>query len=180
MSSKFSPVAKPSLTQDSAALGEASSNLPPRPQHFITRGDGSITPLIAVDELPESIRIIGVPAVISQAATLNMMNLGVQARSQTKYIVEMPEDSGSGNTCDLSQRSITTGGNLQSPEKRFGPLKTIKREEGKTVTGANEVEEWRLGVNSIDETQVCIAMPPIEKCGKFHFHVFAHAFKGCY
>lgn len=159
MSSAFSPVARLSLAHDSTALGEASSNLPPRPQHFITRGDGSITPLIAVDELPESMRIVGVPAIISQAATLNMMNLGVQARSQTKYIVEMPEDSGSGNTSHLSQRSTTTGGNFQSPGKRVGRVKTIKTEERKTAAGVNEVEEWRLGVNSIDETQVCVATP---------------------
>lgn len=167
MNSAFSPVAKSSLNHDSTALGEASSNFPPRPQHFLTRGDGSITPLIAVDELPDSMRIVGVPAVISQAATLNMMNLGVQARSQTKYIVEMPEDSGSGNTCNLSQRSTTTGGNFQSPDKRFGPLKTIQREEGKTVAAVHEVEEWRLGVNSIDETQVYIATCPMEKSGDF-------------
>lgn len=167
MNSAFSPVVKSPLTHDSIALEEASSNLPPRPQHFLTRGDGSITPLIAVDELPESIRIIGVPAVISQAATLNMMNLGVQARSQTKYIVEMPEDSGSGNTCNLSQRSTTTGGNFQSPEKRFGPLKTIKTEERKPAARANQVEEWRLGVNSVDETQVCIAILPVEISGYF-------------
>ena len=177
MSSAFSPVAKSSLTHDSTALEGASSNLPPRPQHFITRGDGSITPLIAVDELPESIRIIGVPAVISQAATLNMMNLGVQARSQTKYIVEMPEDSGSGNTCNLSQRSTTTGGNFQSPEKRFGPLKTIQTEQRKTAAGVNEVEEWRLGVNSVDETQVRMQYSP-PKLLVFHFRAFAHVFKG--
>lgn len=159
MSSAFSPVAKLSFAHDSTAPGEASSNLPPRPQHFITRTDGSITPLIAVDELPESMRIVGVPAIISQAATLNMMNLGVQARSQTKYIVEMPEESGSGNTSHLSQRSTTTGGNFQSPGKRVARLKTIKTEERKTAAGVHEVEEWRLGVNSIDEAQVCVATP---------------------
>lgn len=190
MSSTFSPAAKSSLTYDTTAPGQASSNLPPRPQHFITRGDGSITPLIAVDELPESIRIIGVPAIISQAATLNMMNLGVQTRSQTKYIVEMPEDSGSGNTCNLSQRSITTGGNFQSLDKRFGLLKTIKREEDEeeeenTAAGVNEVEEWRLGVNSVDETQVRIAIPPpqspsllrVKKFGDLTSTRFAHALK---
>lgn len=156
MSSTFIPAAKSPLTHDSTALGEGSSNLPPRPQHFIARPDGSITPLIAIDELPESIRIVGVPAVISKAATLNMMNLGVQARSQTKYIVEMPEDSGSGNTCDLSQRSTNTGGNFQSLERRFGVSKVMRKEENNTA-GVNEVEEWRLGVNSVDETQVRMA-----------------------
>ena len=158
MNSMLSPAARSSLIHNSTASGEASSNLPPRPQHFITRSDGSITPLIAVDELPESIHIIGVPPIISQAATLNMMNLGVHTRSQSKYIVEMPDDSGSGNTCNLSQRSTTTGGNFQSLEKRIGPVKTIKPEEENTVAGVNEVEEWRLGVNSVDETQVCIAI----------------------
>lgn len=163
MSSILSPAASSSLTHDSTALREASSNLP-RPHHFITRGDGSITPLIAVDELPESIRIVGVPAVISQAATLNMANLGVQARSQTKYIVEMPEDSGSGNTGNLSQRSTTSESNFILHEKRFGPLKTIKVEEN-TAAGVHDVEEWCLGVNSVDETQV--QQCPVKISGDF-------------
>ncbi len=152
MSSKASQAASSSHTHESKATREANSNLP-RPHHFITRGDGSITPLIAVDELPDSIRIVGVPAIISRATTLNMMDLGVQARSQTKYIVEMPEDSGSNNTGNVSQRSTTTESIFLSREKRDEPLNTAKV-EGNTSSGVNDVEQWCLGVKTVDETQV--------------------------
>lgn len=169
MSCKVSQAVSSPLTNESTATGKTTSSIP-RPQHFIKRIDGSITPLIAVDELPESIRIVGVPAVISQATTLNMVDLGVQARSQTKYIVELPEDSGSGNTGNLSQISTTTESIFHLQERRCEPLKTVTVEE-KTASGVDDVEQWRLGVKTVEknvvETQVpkiprskCPAIPP--------------------
>ena len=152
MSTQISQTAAFSLAHESATPGEGTANIP-RPQHFITRGDGSITPLIAVDELPDSVRIVGVPAAISQAMTFNMVNLGVQARSQTKYIVEMPEDSGSGNTGNVSQPSTTTGSSFQLQEKQSESQRPIRVEEN-TAAGVTEVEQWRLGVKTVEETQV--------------------------
>lgn len=167
MSSKASQAASSLLTCKLAGSGEANPNLP-RPQHFVTRGDGSITPLIAVDELPESIRIVGVPAIISQAATLNMMDLGFQERIRTKYIVEIPEDTGSGNTGNPSQKSSKTESIIILQEKRDEPPKTTGMEEN-TVSGVDDVEQWRLGVKTVDETQVC--HHPIKVFGDFSIHL---------
>lgn len=153
MTTEISQKAPSFLIHGSMAPGEATVDIP-RPQHFITRGDGSITPLIAVDELPESIRIVGVPAVISQATTLNMVDLGFLARSSTKYIVEMPEDSGSGNTGNISQKSTTTESLFHLQRKRLEPLVTAVTAGRNNASGGREVEQWRLGVNTVHETQV--------------------------
>ena len=61
---------------------------PLRPQFFCTRPSGTLTPLIAVDELPTGITIRGVPRVLSASETQGMTSLGtVSPRSQT-YVVE--------------------------------------------------------------------------------------------
>ena len=181
MSSKVSQTVSSPLNNESTATGNPTLSIP-RPQHFIKRIDGSITPLIAVDELPESIRIVGVPAVISQATTLNMVDLGVQARSQTKYIVELPEDSGSGNTGNLSQVSATTESIFRSQEKRCKPPTNIRVEE-KTASEVNDVEQWRLGVKtvekSVDETQVP-QYPCSKVFGDSTSNPAADVFQGCY
>ena len=58
--------------------------LPLRPQHFVSRQDGSLTALIAVDELPPFIAIHGVPRVMSQSDTQGMTSLGtLPYRGQT-------------------------------------------------------------------------------------------------
>lgn len=59
-------------------------SLPLRPQHFVSRQDGTLTALIAVDELPPFIAIHGVPRVLSQGDTQGMTSLGMlPARGQT-------------------------------------------------------------------------------------------------
>ena len=61
---------------------------PLRPQYFISRQNGTLTPLIAVDELPPSLNIQGVPRVLSHSDTHGMTSLGtVSARGQY-YIVD--------------------------------------------------------------------------------------------
>ncbi|PKY07425.1 hypothetical protein P168DRAFT_279397 [Aspergillus campestris IBT 28561] len=61
---------------------------PLRPQFFCTRPNGTLTPVIAVDELPTGITIRGVPRVLSASETQGMTSLGtVSPRSQT-YVVE--------------------------------------------------------------------------------------------
>ncbi|KAL9597610.1 MAG: hypothetical protein Q9219_005049 [cf. Caloplaca sp. 3 TL-2023] len=65
----------------------------PRPHFFIHRPDQSITPLVAVDELPDYIRITGVPAIMTQADTEAMMSLGVKERSLGQYNVQWVKSS---------------------------------------------------------------------------------------
>ncbi|KAL4733420.1 hypothetical protein BDV11DRAFT_213883 [Aspergillus similis] len=59
-----------------------------RPQFFCTRPNGTLTPLIAVDELPAHITIHGAPRVLSPNETQGMTSLGaVRTRGQF-YSVE--------------------------------------------------------------------------------------------
>ena len=60
----------------------------PRPTHYIFRPDGTITLMIAVDELPGNIRISGVPSSIAPADTQGLTSLGVYPRAGSLYIVE--------------------------------------------------------------------------------------------
>lgn len=138
----------PPLTAQSMSVSNTASTSP-RPQYFVSRVDGTLTPLIAVDELPPSVRIIGVPAVISQAETLNMMSLGVKDRSQSQYVVEMLNSSaGDTSKCSNSTESIP-----RVLEKQIPILEPVAK---KAEVGVKDVEEWRNGVKSDDETQVRI------------------------
>ncbi|KAL4896818.1 hypothetical protein BDV59DRAFT_199163 [Aspergillus ambiguus] len=59
-----------------------------RPQFFCTRPNGTLSPLIAVDDLPSHISIRGVPRVLSPNDTQGMTSLGtVDPRAQS-YVVE--------------------------------------------------------------------------------------------
>ncbi|KAL8720517.1 MAG: hypothetical protein Q9225_002639 [Loekoesia sp. 1 TL-2023] len=79
----------------------------PRPHFFISRPDHSITPLIAVDELPDYVRINGVPATMTQADTQAMMSLGVKERSLGQYEVQVVELSRS-SSCEGPAKSSDT------------------------------------------------------------------------
>lgn len=70
----------------------------PRPQYFISRPDHTITPLIAVDELPDYIRIDGVSPVMSQADTHAMTSMGVKERSTGRYDVHLVKLSSSSSS----------------------------------------------------------------------------------
>lgn len=64
--------------------------MPPvlRPQFFCTRPNGTVTALVAVDELPPHISIRGIPRALSSNDTQGMTSLGtVNGRSQT-YVVD--------------------------------------------------------------------------------------------
>lgn len=61
---------------------------PLRPQFFCTRPNGTVTPLIAVDELPSHIAIRGVSRALSANDTQGMTSLGtVNSRNQS-YVVD--------------------------------------------------------------------------------------------
>jgi hypothetical protein len=56
---------------------------PNRPQFFCTRPDGSLTPLLAVDELPPGLVIQGLPRALTAGDTQGMTSCGlVSARSE--------------------------------------------------------------------------------------------------
>ncbi|PGH20763.1 hypothetical protein AJ80_03524 [Polytolypa hystricis UAMH7299] len=61
----------------------------PRPQFYITRLDGTNAALIAVDELPESVNIHGVPRALPQEDTNGMMYLGTVAARNQYYVINV-------------------------------------------------------------------------------------------
>lgn len=63
----------------------------PRPKHFITRPDGTMTPLIALDEMPDDVRIMNVPTTLTPEQTAGMMSMGMEPKSTGKYSVEVTE-----------------------------------------------------------------------------------------
>ncbi|GES60993.1 hypothetical protein ATEIFO6365_0006045400 [Aspergillus terreus] len=59
-----------------------------RPQFFCTRPNGTLTPLIAVDDLPSHISIRGVPRILSPNDTHGMTSLGTVSPRAQSYVVE--------------------------------------------------------------------------------------------
>jgi hypothetical protein len=65
----------------------------PRPSYFLVRTTGDVVPLIAVDELPLGVDLIGVPRSLDLDETIGMLNLGLQRSTGSCYqIVKRMED----------------------------------------------------------------------------------------
>lgn len=158
---------EPSLTPPTSTRSPATMSNSPRPRYFISREDGTITPLIAVDELPPSLHIVGVPAKISPAKTCNMISLGVEKHSQACYATLMndaPCSSTSGirplgtaateaDTNVSSEKSLKN----RSSEKHSESLHNDVFDNGKQAK-VEGIESWRHGVNGIDKTQVIYSL----------------------
>lgn len=61
---------------------------PLRPQFFCSRPNGTLTPLIALDELPAHISIRGIPRTMSPGDTIGMTSLGTVLPRAHFYIVD--------------------------------------------------------------------------------------------
>ncbi|CAG8971289.1 hypothetical protein HYALB_00001456 [Hymenoscyphus albidus] len=68
----------------------------PWASHFIVRKTGQIVPLIAVDELPPSLHIDGVPRYLSIVETKGMLKLGLQEEREGYYRVTRGEAKSKG------------------------------------------------------------------------------------
>ncbi|KAF7928369.1 hypothetical protein EAE99_005126 [Botrytis elliptica] len=68
--------------QDHTVQGLSSSAQGPRPGYFIVRKTGQVVPLVAVDELPPGVDLIGVPRNLDLVETGGMLNLGLQGGAQ--------------------------------------------------------------------------------------------------
>jgi hypothetical protein len=64
------------------------------PGYFIVRTTGEVVPLIAVDELPPGIDIVGVPRSLDLEGTIGMLNLGLQRSSGSFYQIYKSRDNG--------------------------------------------------------------------------------------
>ncbi|KAL8739207.1 MAG: hypothetical protein Q9181_000098 [Wetmoreana brouardii] len=111
----------------------------PRPHFFISRPDHTITPLIAVDELPDYVRIAGVPAAMTQADTQAMMSLGVKERSMGHYDVHLVKSSSSTNYEEHTGSSGVSESDLPSNPSAgaVGTESSEKLHDGMEATLAN-------------------------------------------
>lgn len=115
----------------------------PRPQYFVAREDGTLTPLVAVDELPTLVHIVGAPATISPAETQNMTSLGLKERSSRRYKVSFPGSTRTTSTLSVTNSSIEEI--KRSTEDVDVSAADVKKGGRADVLS---VENWRQGVKS--------------------------------
>lgn len=77
---------------------ESSQKYKPWPAYFLVRNTGEVVPLIAVDELPPGIDLVGVPRSLDLEETTGMVNLGLQRNTGTYYQIV----SGDGHIDELA------------------------------------------------------------------------------
>jgi len=114
----------------------------PRPQYFVAREDGTLTPLIAVDELPETVQIAGVPATLSPAGTMNMTSLGLKERSTNRYTVSYLGAAGPSAT---PSETTASAEETDRPIEEIGAPATKATKKGGRFKLAG-MENWRQGV----------------------------------
>lgn len=114
----------------------------PRPQYFVAREDGTLTPLIAVDELPETVQIVGVPATLSPAGTMNMTSLGLKERSTQRYTVSYLGVAGPSAT--PSETTASAEETDRPVEEIVAPAANATKKGGRLKLAG--MENWRQGV----------------------------------
>jgi len=65
--------------------GHTAGKSKPWPAYFIGRKTGEVVPLIAVDELPPGMDLVGIPRSLGLEETVGMLNLGIQRSSGAFY-----------------------------------------------------------------------------------------------
>lgn len=75
----------------------------PRPKYFIVRKSGEVVPLVAVDELPLGVDLVGVKRNLDLLETGGMLNLGLQSEGEGGFygLVGLEEDEDEGEDGDL-------------------------------------------------------------------------------
>jgi hypothetical protein len=109
-----------------------------RAQFFCSRPDGTLTPLVAVDELPANISIRGVPRVLSPSETQGMTSLGsVDSRGQF-FTVE--------GAAAMASRPPSTGAGVTSHRTRNYDLQSSLM---RLLADENIPANQRLALNSL-------------------------------
>jgi hypothetical protein len=85
---------------------------PLKPQYFIYRQNGSMVPLIAMDELPPNVQIRGVSRTIPPSDTAGMMCIGEVDARHGYYVVDVPATQNNTNSI-LVDRSLS--GSMHAP-----------------------------------------------------------------
>lgn len=116
---------------------------PLRPQYFITRQNGIMVPLVALDELPVTVSLRGVPRTLSPYDVAGMTSLGTVESHHRQYVVEglqqrfQPKDNAVKNELVVSKYAhFGANDNLESSFSGLGlrsrpPNATADRSEPK-------------------------------------------------
>ena len=135
-----------------------------RPRHFISREDGTLTALIAVDELPPAVRIVGVPRILQPSQIEGMKSCGVEPHRHQHYIIEAAKDESSNGPSNLNSNlysnhqagdsnenaAPSVGNRAPNPEISTTAGRS-DLQSGQRVQGA---DSWRKDVKGVDNTQV--------------------------
>lgn len=77
--------------------GEDNPKARPWPGFFLVRPTGEVVPMIAVDELPPGVDLLGIPRSLDLEATIGMLNLGIQPNSNYSYHIVTIKEKGTEN-----------------------------------------------------------------------------------
>ena len=88
-----------------------------RPQFFVTRQNGAMVPLIAIDELPPALSLVDVPRELTPHDIHDMKGLGTHQSRHRRYIVERFRDRDHGSNPTVSRGLANRNSNL--PSKRM-------------------------------------------------------------
>ncbi|KAJ5779625.1 hypothetical protein N7457_007345 [Penicillium paradoxum] len=94
---------------------------PGRPQFFCTRPDGTLTPLVAVDEFPAGVSVRGVSRVLNASETQGMTSCGLAAPRPDPWAIDgvvysSPRGAGSENLSEIRNFLLQVLGNGNVPE----------------------------------------------------------------
>lgn len=141
------------LPQSTASTASRSSSVKtlslPAPKHFIHRADGTITPLVAVDELPAFLHIFGVSRLLTKAHTQGMISLGTMPRGSKPYTVQMVDPSTVADDDD-DDHAFGTTVDIPTPSSRASDATSIKGDGSRKES----VKRWVHDVSQDDDTQV--------------------------
>ena len=141
-----------------------------KPQYFISRPEGVLVPLVAVDELPPSVAIHNVPRGLSQAQTLGMTSLGVQSSRGQSYLMTLgPQIEGLAQHESFGPR-LTEDDHLFAAGRQYRhagqQMKMLADRSFKLGSGKTEatqeaakpetnMSKWRQDPDRDQQTQVC-------------------------
>ncbi|MCJ1404729.1 hypothetical protein MMC11_007955 [Xylographa trunciseda] len=124
----------------------------PRPRHFIHRADGTMTPLVALDELPDFIQLKNVPAKLSVAETQGMTSLGLESRSIGAYQVDQEAYEAANPTeTATSVQTEQVGSVAQSVTDEATasiPPSSVVAGDEETTDAKRSVDGWRRSVDA--------------------------------
>ena len=133
----------------SAAAVAVASGRHPRPLHFLCREDGSFVPLIAADELPRHVQLVGVPRKTDDiTSVIGMISLGVIPSSGGCYSLETSDDDQDGQ----KSGEVASGDEANGRDGKTAPHHHIPSQNGVGQDAISQRERttqvsWNRGAN---------------------------------